>query len=183
MRKKDLIIAFACTVLVQLAFPLKMIFDRVLILLKGEIFLMEIAPLDPYDAFRGRYVTISYENYSTPLPKKFEYIRDLKELYITVKKDEQGKLIYDQVTQYPPTHTNSYIKEEAESYGFSYTEGEIWIDLPNRYYMNENKAPLAEKLIERAQAEIVIYKGKAVLKGIRIDGMPIETYIKKQNLK
>ena len=60
---------------------------------------------------------------------------------------------------------------------------EIWIDLPNRYYMNENKAPLAEKLIERAQAEIVIYKGKAVLKGIRIDGMPIETYIKKTNSK
>ena len=49
--------------------------------------------------------------------------------------------------------------------------------------MNENKAPLAEKLIERAQAEIVIYKGQAVLKGIRIDGMPIETYIKKTNLK
>ena len=52
MRKKYLLIAFACMVLVQLAFPLKMIFDRELILLRGETFLMKIAPLDPYDAFR-----------------------------------------------------------------------------------------------------------------------------------
>ena len=52
MRKKYLIIAFVCTVLVQLAFPLKMIFDRELIFLRGETFLMKIEPIDPYDAFR-----------------------------------------------------------------------------------------------------------------------------------
>ena len=47
MHKKYLIIAFVCTVLVQLAFPLKMIFDRELILLRGETFLMKIEPIDP----------------------------------------------------------------------------------------------------------------------------------------
>ena len=127
MRKKYLLIAFACMVLVQLAFPLKMIFDRELILLRGETFLMKIAPLDPYDAFRGRYVMISYEDREVPMPRKFQHMEDLKELYITVKKDEHGMLVYDQVTLQPPTDTNSYIREEAESYGFSYDDGEIWL--------------------------------------------------------
>jgi len=177
MRKKYLLIAFACMVLVQLAFPLKMIFDRELILLRGETFLMKIAPLDPYDAFRGRYVMISYEDREVPMPRKFQHMEDLKELYITVKKDEHGMLVYDQVTLQPPTNTNSYIREEAESYGFSYDDGEIWLDLPYRYYMNENKAPRAERLLNEAYAQIVVYKGQVVLKGILVNGMPIEKYL------
>ena len=177
MRKKYLIIAFACTVLVQLAFPLKMIFDRELILLRGETFLMKIKPLDPYDAFRGRYVMISYEDSEVPMSEKFQHMENLKELYITVKKDEHGMLVYDQVTLQPPTDTNSYIREEAESYGFSYDDNQIWIDLPNRYYMNENKAPIAERLLSEAYAEVVIYRGQAILKGIQVKGMPIEKYI------
>lgn len=177
MRKKYLLIAFACMVLVQLAFPLKMIFDRELILLRGETFLMKIKPLDPYDAFRGRYVMISYEDSEVPMSEKFQHMENLKELYITVKKDEHGMLVYDQVTLQPPTDTNSYIREEAESYGFSYDDNQIWIDLPNRYYMNENKAPIAERLLSEAYAEVVIYRGQAILKGIQVKGMPIEKYI------
>lgn len=177
MRKKYLLIAFACMILVQLAFPLKMIFDRELILLRGETFLMKIKPLDPYDAFRGRYVMISYEDSEVPMPKKFQHMENLKELYITVKKDEHGILVYDQVTLQPPTDTNSYIREEAESYGFSYDDDEIWLDLPYRYYMNENKAPRAERLLNEAYAQIVVYKGQVVLKGILVNGMPIEKYL------
>ena len=43
--------------------------------------------------------------------------------------------------------------------------------------MNENKAPLAETLLNEAYAEVVIYKGEIVLKGIQVKGMPIEKYI------
>ena len=53
----------------------------------------------------------------------------------------------------------------------------LWIDLPNRYYMNENKAPIAERLLSEAYAEVVIYRGQAILKGIQVEGMPIEKYI------
>ena len=47
MRKKYLLIAFACMVLAQLAFPLKMILGREVSLLRGETFLMKVKPLDP----------------------------------------------------------------------------------------------------------------------------------------
>ena len=43
--------------------------------------------------------------------------------------------------------------------------------------MNENKAPIAERLLSEAYAEVVIYRGEAILKGIQVKGMPIEKYI------
>ena len=177
MRKKYLLIAFACMVLVQLAFPLKMILGREVSLLQGETFLMKVKPLDPYDAFRGRYVTISYEDDEVPLSQEYDTIEEGKELYVTVKKDGQDRLVYDQVSSYPPTDTDSYLKGKTVSYGSTYAENWIKIDFPNRYYMNENKAPLAETLLNEAYAEVVIYKGEVVLKGIQVKGMPIEKYI------
>ena len=68
MRKKYLIIAFALMILAQLSFPLKMIIEREIILHKGETFLFKIEPIDPYDAFRGRYVWINYKNLNVDLP-------------------------------------------------------------------------------------------------------------------
>ena len=76
MRKKYLLIAFACMVLAQLAFPLKMILGREVSLLQGETFLMKVKPLDPYDAFRGRYVTISYEDDEFPLSQEYDTIEE-----------------------------------------------------------------------------------------------------------
>ena len=61
MAKKYLILAFALMVGVQLLFPLKMIIEREIIITKGQTFLFKIRPIDPYDAFRGRYVSINYE--------------------------------------------------------------------------------------------------------------------------
>ena len=177
MRKKYLLIAFACMVLAQLAFPLKMIFGREQTLYQGETFLMKIRPLDPYDAFRGRYVTIRYEDDEVPLSQEYDSMEEGKELYVTVKKDNQGRLVYDQVSSYPPTYTDSYLKGKTVSYGSTYAESWIKIDFPQRYYMNENKAPRAERLLNEAYAEVVIYKGEAVLKGIQVEGIPIEKYL------
>ena len=43
--------------------------------------------------------------------------------------------------------------------------------------MNENKAPRADRLLNEAYAQIVVYKGQVVLKGILVNGMPIEKYL------
>ena len=180
MRKKHLIIAFTFMVLAQLIFPLKMILEREFILLKGETFLFQIEPLDPYDAFRGRYVNIRYHNNKVDLPIELQNLKDIKELYITVEKDNSGMAFYGKITKEKPTSTNSYLSQKADLfYEYSYTNmpRNLWIDLPNRYYMNENKAPIAERLLSEAYAEVVIYRGQAILKGIQVEGMPIEKYI------
>ena len=64
-------------------------------------------------------------------------------------------------------------------YGMTYsrfTNIEMW---DNRYYMNEYKAPIADMINLEGYAQVAVYKGKTVLKGILIEGMPIEKYIDK----
>ena len=177
MRKKYLIIAFALMILAQLSFPLKMIIEREIILHKGETFLFKIEPIDPYDAFRGRYVWINYKNLNVDLPSYMqnEYYK-INDLYITLKKDSVGVVIYDKVIDTKPTNTDIYIKVKTD--GILTDGGKVRIEMPdNRYYMNENKAPIADTLLKNAYAQIVIYKGQMVLKGILVDGMSIEKYI------
>ena len=45
--------------------------------------------------------------------------------------------------------------------------------------MNEYKAPIADMINLEGYAQVAVYKGKTVLKGILIEGMPIEKYIDK----
>ena len=178
MRKKYLIIAFACTVLVQLSFPLKMIFDRELILLRGETFLMKIEPIDPYDAFRGRYVSINYTNVTAPIPWSMqqEHYKFDHDLFIPLKKAANGESIYQEAREIRPSDTDIYLRVTPEGPTVDYET--VWIDIPDkRYYMNEYKAPIADRIIKDAYAQIVVYKGQMVLKGILVDGMPIEKYI------
>ena len=40
-----------------------------------------------------------------------------------------------------------------------------------------NTKHIADRIIKDAYAQIVVYKGQMVLKGILVDGMPIEKYI------
>ena len=149
MRKKYLIIAFICTVLVQLAFPLKMIFDRELILLRGETFLMKIEPIDPYDAFRGRYVSINYTNVTAPIPWSMqqEHYKFDHDLFIPLKKAANGEAIYQEAREIRPSDTDIYLRVTPEGPTVDYET--VWIDIPDkRYYMNEYKAPIADRIIK-----------------------------------
>ncbi len=53
---------FAAMALLQLAAPASMIYSREHTLAKGEEFKFRTAPVDPYDAFRGRYVALSFDD-------------------------------------------------------------------------------------------------------------------------
>ena len=61
---KTLIISFVLIVIVQLSVPLKMIHDKQSPLIYGQEFTFKTEPIDPYDPFRGKYVTLSFsDNY------------------------------------------------------------------------------------------------------------------------
>lgn len=177
MAKKYLILAFALMVGVQLLFPLKMIIEREIIITKGQTFLFKIRPIDPYDAFRGRYVSINYEENPIYIPESINDNREGDELYVTLKADNMGRVVFDKVYKDKPTDNDIYLK--INMYGMTYsrfTNIEMW---DNRYYMNEYKAPIADMINLEGYAQVAVYKGKTVLKGILIEGMPIEKYIDK----
>ena len=58
-KRKLLITSFILLCLVQTAVPLSMIARREFTLRNGRVYKFKTAPVDPYDAFRGRFVALA----------------------------------------------------------------------------------------------------------------------------
>ena len=62
LNKKWTTISFFILVLVQLAVPSFMILTQEEIQTEGKAFRFKTRPVDPYDLFRGKYITLTFEN-------------------------------------------------------------------------------------------------------------------------
>ena len=60
-KKKILLVLFILVAIVQISFSASMIINREITLKSGKQFKFRTAPVDPYDAFRGRYVALTLE--------------------------------------------------------------------------------------------------------------------------
>lgn len=119
----------------------------------GEQFRFEVAPYDPYDPFRGRYVAlrVTQNLYQNDLP------------YQILARDERGFAYVtgweDSVPQDVPYAKNLRLE---------------------RYYMNEQQAPEAERISRELKPEdelallVRVKKGRFVIEGLELNGLPIE---------
>ena len=88
MHKKILILIGV----LQLMFFAYLIVDSQMILDKGEEFKFETALVDPYDIFRGHYVTLKFrqEEYNKEVIKNFTCTSKTQKLYAEIIKDKNG---------------------------------------------------------------------------------------------
>ena len=143
--------------LVLLAVPCYIIYNYYDILSTGETYKIEVAAYDPYDPFRGRYVTIN-----PVLPELRWHSGGVR----LIKGDD------DFVTA---ARTDGY----AGSYGYVKN---LKIE---RYYMNEKTAPLVEERQRRPFEEgdlmyvvIKVKNGQYAIESLYINGIAAEDYIK-----
>ena len=160
----------------QLVVPARQIFEREETLHKGTLYRFRTQPVDPYDAFRGRYVALGFADTSAKLPDELEVERRDR-VYVTLTTDEEGFAQLGTVAKHRPS--GDYL--EARVSWLSRGSGEATIELPfDRYYMEEELAPEAESLY-RAQARdarpafaaVRVYRGRAGLEELFIDGLPV----------
>ena len=177
--KKIIIIFFTIMVLVQIAVPVQMIFQRENTLQNGELFLFETAPVDPFDAFRGRYVALNFKQGTFEVDNK-EFKRG-SYIYVTIKAEADGVASLAEPTVIKPIgHT--YLKVRVR-----YNWGEkLSVVLPfDRFYMDEYKAYDAEKLYRERNsrvtgtksqcfAKVRVLGGFSVLVDLVIDGKGIK---------
>lgn len=138
----------------QLLLPGYLVYRHYSTLSQGESFKFEVAPYDPYDPFRGRYVALR-----TTLP-----LYDGDGDYLLLSKDAQGYAQIDGWATRPP-EDGAYMKNpELE-----------------RYYMNEQLAPEAERLQRELDWEtnsmyllVKVRKGHFVIQGLYLNGVPVE---------
>lgn len=179
---KSIRIGLLCVVgLVQLSAPVSMILGQERVLREGSQYKFKTAPVDPYDAFRGRYVALSYENNFVLIEPTFLF-EDGTLVYAMLAVDPDGFARFDRVELRKPVE-GDYIESRA----LSTYEGKLYLNLPfDRYYMREDLAPQAELAYREhsrafgardAYVAVRVRSGRAVVEELFIDDKPIYDFL------
>ncbi|MEI6437237.1 MAG: GDYXXLXY domain-containing protein [Candidatus Omnitrophota bacterium] len=187
MKKPIIAGVFAVLIMLQIAIPVSMIAKREVTLKYGAAFKFKTAPVDPYDAFRGRYVALSMEQGKAPaLPGLVMQYGE--KVYAVLSVDETGFAKVTGVTRTKPDDIPGGAFLEARV-AYTKEDGYVYLDWPmDRYYMEESAAPRAEALYWQhstskqrdAQVVVRVLDGFAVIEGLYIDGRRIEAVLKEK---
>jgi uncharacterized membrane-anchored protein len=180
-----LLTAFVLVALVQLYVPAKMIWDREDVLRTGTEYKFRTAPIDPTDPFRGKYITLSYDENSIEISDAENWVSG-ESIYVALGTDKEGFARIESVSRARPTDGADFI--EAQVWYVSESDPRrLMIDYPfDRYYMEESKAQEAEDTHRRAQRDttrityalVSVKNGDAVVKDVLIDGISISEIVK-----
>lgn len=186
MKKGIIIGLFSCLVLIQIVTPLSMITKREATLRDGKQFKFKTTPVDPFDAFRGRYVALRIEADSVPKPKNTE-IKSGRKVYAHIREDEQGFATFSKATTKRPQGVD-YLTTTVR-----WISGKkVFLDMPfDRYYMEEEAAPAAERAYRKhsrqkskdAYITVRIKSGFAVLEELYVNDKPILEFIQQDQQK
>ena len=188
--KNKYILIFALVALVQLYVPAKMIWNQESILEDGKEYKFKTAPIDPNDPFRGKYITLTFEENTYKVSGEMEWTRG-EEVYVLLTTNASGFAKIDSITKQTPDNSIDFVKAKVWFLSGN-GENKLTIDYPfNRYYMEESKAYDAEVTYRESQIDtskttyalVQIKNGDAVLKDVLIDGVPIREIVKKDQSK
>jgi uncharacterized membrane-anchored protein len=139
---------------------------------------LRTAPVDPYDAFRGRYVALQFEESSAPLQAKHPVARGQR-LYVLLENDADGFARFKEATPVLPQGSD-YLQVLTK-----WTDPEkhtVTFALPfDRFYMQETIAPQAEQMYRKhsrpgqqdAYALVRVRDGLGVVENLYIGDTPI----------
>ncbi len=165
---------FAAAVLYQVGLPAAMIAGRERVLRQGEVIRIRTAPVDPYDAFRGRYVWLGMNTWTLPVTDEGGKARTGRWVYMTFTNDVEGFSAPAAVRVRPPD-AGPYLRIRARVA----PGGVVYARPPfERYYLEEHRAPAAEAAYRTANtrtnrdAHVVVrvLGGRGVLEDLVIAG-------------
>lgn len=182
MKKEWLITLFSGLIFLQVIVPVGMIARREITLKNGVAFRFKTAPVDPYDAFRGRYVALRVEANRVLKPAGLN-LTSGQRVYAILSVDQEGFAYVSDISLNKPRE-GSFIKSRV----LYASAVEVALDLLiDRYYMEENAAPRAEMLYAQrstrakqdAYVTVKVRNGFLVVDGLYIGGEKIEDVLKK----
>ena len=147
MNRKDALLAgFVALALIQIAVPLQMIAQREATLRRGDQYKFQTAPVDPADAFRGRYVALRLEQENVPVPKGSDFKRG-ERVFAALEVRSNGFARIGGVSRARPTD-EAFIRTRVQYMSNWASNVTVRLDLPfDRYYMNDKLAPEAERCL------------------------------------
>ncbi len=188
MKKTWIFIAFAVLAILQIGVCAARIIKWEDILRTGTQIRLRTTPVDPYDAFRGRYVALDFEEETVPA----ELGPDLQwgdEVYAVFREDEAGFARIDELRKDQPAAGN-YLRIKV-SY-LHPTREQIHLEFPfRRFYLKETIAPAAEQAYQArsrdnkrsAYVTARLKNGYGVLEDLMIEDQPIAEFIRAERKK
>lgn len=169
-------IIFALVACAQIAVPASLIWKRERTLHEGSVWKFRTAPVDPVDAFRGRYIALEFETEAQQIspPPNALYGQTV---FVTLRPDAEGFAVIDQVLPSRPEDDNFI---EAQLHGTT-------VSLPfDKYWVTERDAPAAEAAYRTQSARekrnafvtVRVFKGDAALEQLYLDGLPLGEYLR-----
>jgi uncharacterized membrane-anchored protein len=184
-KRSYLVIGFCVLALIQICVPLSMIARREATLRQGTAFRFQTRPVDPYDAFRGRYVALQFVSDTVPTKVARSYERG-QMVFVSIEEGTNGYAKLSGVSADRP-QDGHYLRTKVRYHAGN---SNLHVNLPfNRFYMNERDAPEAEIQFRRrnqrgiqrkAHALVKVRSGMAVIDDLYIEELPILEFLKKQ---
>jgi uncharacterized membrane-anchored protein len=178
MKNKKWLAVLGIVFLAQLFVPAKMAYNQEDILKTGKLFKFRTEPIDPSDPFRGKYVSLDFANsdYTVKNADKWNKL-DFFYAILGTRPDGFAKVVAFSVDK---PQEGDYVKVGRQ---WAFGKNVVHISFPfDRFYMNEHKAPMAEKLylkatvishstdLKPAYAKVYIKNGGTVLDDVIVDG-------------
>jgi uncharacterized membrane-anchored protein len=185
--KKILLLLFALMCLAQWYVPGMMIYDQEQVLNEGKVYKFKTRPIDPSDPFRGKYITLNFEEDHINVTD-FKEWENVSDVYVSLR-DSAGYARINSVSMHEPEGID-YIKarvQSVDSYDAPYT---LWIAYPfERFYLEESKAAEAERVSWQARTDstqvtyavVSVKDGKAGLKDVMINDRSIADVVSEIN--
>ncbi|MGZ3864777.1 MAG: GDYXXLXY domain-containing protein [Bacteroidia bacterium] len=181
MKNKTLLI-FILVALLQLAVPLKMIYDKESVISAGTEYKFRTAPVDPYDPFRGKYITLSFDANNFDVNNDTLWHQD-DNIYVLLGVDSAGfAKIVNVMKQEPLNDQPDYVRARVQ---YAY-DNKVTLEYNfNKFYMEESKAQKAEDAYRKANisrnndslpqtyALVSVKKGDAVIKDVIVNGKSV----------
>jgi len=171
---------FAVLAVAQISVPVYMIWHREATLRDGRQFRFQTAPVDPYDAFRGRYVALQMAQNSAPISSDEKFASNQK-VFAHLEVDDKGLARIVKVTSEQPAG-DAHVQCRVSTM----TDSLVYLQFPfDRYYMDEEAAPAAEaayfehsrREVQDVYVTVRVKEGFAVVEELYIAGMAIKQFL------
>jgi uncharacterized membrane-anchored protein len=165
----------------QLGVPAGMIARRELTLRTGTAYRFRTAPVDPYDAFRGRFVALQIDPANAELEPGQRLARGQR-VFARLGSDTNGFAVVNGLST-KASGDGIWVKLHYVSGSTARLRWPM-----DRYYMNEKDAPAAEAAYRRhsrrgqrdAWVDVRVRRGHAVIEDLHVGGRPIAAFLREE---
>jgi uncharacterized membrane-anchored protein len=186
MKKNALYIVYAAVIAAQLFVPGRMVCSSEDILVTGARYRFVTVPVDPVDAFRGKYINLNFSAASCTMDTA-EKIKDGAKAYAVLARDLTGYATVTGLVSHKPEQGDFIRVKVIWARG-----GKAQVRFPfEKFFLDENMAAGAEKLYREhnirgrqdAYAVVRVKNGRAVIEDMIIGGLPVREAVKKAAAK